>query len=76
TGNSYVADWLQGSHAIIAVNVFTADSVRFTRDDPSGTSTGMHAVYRGVRQGNTVQNGVVTWTQNGFSFSGFWQASW
>jgi hypothetical protein len=71
----YVADWPQGSHANIVATTFRSDSVVFTRDDPSGTSAGMHAVYRGVPSNGTV-NGIVTWTQNGFSFSGNWQASW
>ncbi|HEX8904986.1 MAG TPA: Ig-like domain-containing protein [Longimicrobiaceae bacterium] len=78
SGTTYTADWTQGSHAVITLNYFGPDSVRFTRDDPSGTSTGMHAVYRGVPNGATVPNGIVTWTPQGstFSFSGSWQASW
>ena len=71
----YVADWSDGSHANIVPTTFRADSVVFTRDDPSGTSVGMHAVYRGIPVSNSV-NGTVTWTQGGFSFSGGWQASW
>ncbi|MBV9108520.1 MAG: hypothetical protein JO306_03835, partial [Gemmatimonadetes bacterium] len=65
TGDHYVADWSQGSHANIQVVEFTNSYVKFVRDDPSGTSAGMHAVYTGLAQNNAVNNGVVTWTQGG-----------
>ena len=72
----YEADWPQGSHGVIVVNHFAADSVLLTRDDPSGTSAGIHAVYHGQPVGNSILNGIVTWTDNGQTFSGSWQASW
>ena len=71
----YVADWSQGSHAEIVVATFEKNSVVFIRDDPSGTSAGMHAFYSGPRTGNAV-NGTVTWTHNGQTFSGTWTATW
>jgi hypothetical protein len=71
----YEATWSQGSYAVIEATKFTADSVVFTRNDPSGTSAGMHAVYRGVPDDDSVV-GIVTWTQNGQTFSGQWIASW
>jgi len=73
----YVADWTNGSHAIIIPTVFELDSVVFTRDDPSGTSAGMHAVYRGAPTNGTISPGMVTWTDtNHFSFNGRWDAHW
>jgi hypothetical protein len=75
-GDHYVADWAQGSHATITVQRFDADMVIFVRDDPSGTSAGMHAVYQADPDGNSVTAGVVTWTHNGASFSGRWDADW
>lgn len=73
----YNAVWEQGSKAVISVERFDADSVRFSRFDPSGTSQGMRAVYRGAPVNRAVPGGRVTWTHvEGYSFSGFWNASW
>jgi hypothetical protein len=76
SGKQYVADWAQGSHAIIKVSRFDNTAVSFVRDDPSGTSAGMHAVYSGTPSGHSVRDGVVTWTYNGDTFSGTWTADW
>lgn len=76
SNGKYTADWSQGSHANIVATTYSPDQVVFTRDDPSGTSVGMHAVYHGVPASHTVNAGVVTWTQGGSSFSGNWQATW
>lgn len=72
----YNAVWQQGSQAVITVERFDADSVRFSRLDPSGTSQGMRATYRGVPVNRAVANASVVWTQNGFSFGGRWDATW
>jgi hypothetical protein len=73
----YNAVWQQGSQAVISVERFDADSVRFSRVDPSGTSQGMRAVYRGIPTNRAVQNAQVTWTHvQGYSFSGIWNATW
>jgi hypothetical protein len=73
----YNAVWQQGSKAVISVERFDADSVRFSRVDPSGTSQGMRAVYRGFPANRAVQNALVTWTHvQGYSFSGIWNATW
>ncbi|HEY0024318.1 MAG TPA: Ig-like domain-containing protein [Longimicrobium sp.] len=73
----YNAVWQQGSKAVISVERFDADSVRFSRVDPSGTSQGMKAVYRGLAANRAVQSGLVTWTHvEGYSFSGMWNATW
>jgi len=72
----YGARWEQGSRAVIQVVEFTSTQVVFVRDDPSGTSAGMHAVYRGTPSGGRVTDGTVTWTYGGQTFSGFWQATW
>jgi hypothetical protein len=74
-GGKYVADWAQGSHAVIDATMFTPESVVFTRNDPSGTSAGMHAVYRGTPVNNSVV-GDVTWQHNGVTIHGRWTASW
>ena len=73
-----MADWEQGSHAVIRAAVFGAKDVVFIRDDPSGSSAGMHAVYVGHVTGRTVafERGIVVWTQNGQSFPGRWTAEW
>jgi hypothetical protein len=71
----YVADWAQGSHAVIDATLFTPESVLFTRNDPSGTSAGMYAVYRGTPVNNSVV-GTVTWSRNGVTVSGHWTANW
>jgi hypothetical protein len=73
-GGRYLADWTNGSHAEIVINRFDADSIVFTRDDPSGVSAGMHAVYRGAPVGGRVRGGVVTWSRDGLTFSGPWEA--
>jgi hypothetical protein len=72
----YNATWVQGSRAVIRVGHFSADSVRFTRMDPAGTSAGMTAVYRGPVATGSVQAGTVTWTQNGLSVNGTWTGTW
>lgn len=72
----YNATWQQGSQAVIRVGHFSADSVRFNRVDPAGTSAGMTAVYRGSVAGRSVQGGMVTWTQPGAVFSGTWTGTW
>ena len=72
----YEAQWTQGSVAVITVDKFSSDSVVFIRNDPSGTTAGMHAVYRGVPIGAGVPNGTVTWTYGGQTYSGAWQANW
>lgn len=76
SNGQYHAHWPQGSQAVISVVRFNQDSVIFNRVDPAGTSAGMQAVYRAAPVGRSVQNGVVTWTYQGRTFSGFWKATW
>jgi len=71
----YNARWEQGSQAVIRVGHFSADSVRFEREDPAGTSSGTRAVYQGTVSERT-SAGIVTWTLGGTSFSGTWSALW
>lgn len=74
--NEYLATWQQGSHAEIKVESFTRSRITFVRDDPSGTSVGMHAVYEGVPVDRQVNNGTVTWSRNGEIVTGSWTAQW
>lgn len=76
TGDGYVADWEQGSHAEIRVTRFDGRRIVLVRKDPSGTSAGMQAVYEGTPRGRTVREGIVTWTYGGRTFSGTWMAEW
>jgi hypothetical protein len=75
-GNRYTAEWSQGSRAEIRVAKFDHKSIVFIRDDPSGTSAGMHAVYVGIPDGNTVRRGTVTWSHRGQTIIGRWTAEW
>ena len=76
-GSRYVADWDQGSHAEIRVGKWSDEDVVLIRDDPSGTSKGMHAVYVGSpRGGRVIEQGIVTWSHKGQRFSGRWTARW
>lgn len=72
----YVADWTQGSHAVIRAAAFGDRDVVLIRDDPSGTSAGMHAVYVGTATGSSVKDGVVVWSRNGEKIVGLWKAQW
>lgn len=77
SNGQYTAIWSQGSQAVIRVERFDTDSVRFVREDPAGTSAGMVAVYRGIPSPSGVTNGLVTWTPpNHYSFNGRWSANW
>jgi hypothetical protein len=72
----YRAEWPQGSRALIEVQHFGADSVVFTRSDYAGPTPQMRARYVGMPAGRVVLNGTVTWSNEGFTFSGRWQADW
>jgi hypothetical protein len=72
----YSASWSQRSAAKIEVYRFDRDSVAFVRNDPTGSSRGMHAEYLGARSGERSAAGVVTWTHGGSTFSGRWEAEW
>jgi hypothetical protein len=72
----YSATWSQGSHAIISVGQFSADSARFVRLDPDGTSAGMRALYRGNVVNRAVPGGGVVWNDGVNVFSGSWSATW
>lgn len=75
--SAYNATWSQGSTATVRVGHFSADSVRFHREDTPGTpSAGMSAVYTGHVEDGRVKSGTVTWTQHGSRFSGYWSADW
>lgn len=75
--DEYDAVWAQGSGAVITIERFDADSAVFMRTDkPGTTSAGMVAMYRGRVQGSAVIDGRVTWSHNGITVSGSWNATW
>lgn len=76
SGDGYDAQFDQGSVARIEVENFRDEFVHFSRTDYAGTSEGMTAVYMGTVTGTGVERGLVTWTHNGVTFSGYWTADW
>lgn len=75
-GGHYRAVWTQGSEANIEIERFDRDVVVFTRSDDVGPTPKMQARYVGVREGRAVRDGHVTWTNEGLTYSGRWQAEW
>lgn len=72
----YIAQWPQGSEAIITVVRFDATGVVFDRRDTEGPTPDMVARYTGIPEGREVQDGVVRWTTGGWTFQGSWRATW
>jgi hypothetical protein len=75
-GGGYQARWSQGSVAEIQVLRFERDEIAFSRLDPSGTSEGMRAEYRGRMTGEHSAAGTVVWRRNGEVARGSWEATW
>ena len=73
-GDHFNADWDNGATATIKVEKWDTTGVVLTRYDSTGSSAGLSARYEGQLNGNTIENGVVTWTWNDNTWSGTWRA--
>ena len=76
SANSYHAQWQNGASASLSIDRFDATWVILSRYDTSGVSSGLSAVYIGRRNNNQVTNGQVTWSWQGRSWTGTWNANW
>lgn len=72
----YSASWDNGATAMITVENWGTTGVVLTRYDSGGSSAGLSARYEGQINGNTIENGKVTWTWKGSTWSGTWNANW
>jgi hypothetical protein len=75
-GNQYYANWENGATATLNVDSWGASGVVITRYDSGGSSAGLSARYEGQLNGNAIGNGKVTWTWNGSTWGGTWNANW
>lgn len=75
-GGRYSAQWPQGSRSVITPTAFTTGRVEFEREDTSGPTAGMHAVYSGRPAGNAVEGGEVAWITGSQIVLGTWTANW
>ncbi len=75
-GDHYIAEWDNGATALLNIERCSPTDIVLTRYDSGGSSAGLSARYEGQISGNAVRNGRVTWTWNGNSWSGTWEASW
>ena len=75
-GDHYNAQWENGALATIKIEKWGTTGVVLTRYDSTGSSAGLSARYEGQLSGNTIQNGVETYTYKGFTGSGTWNANW
>jgi hypothetical protein len=75
-GDHYNAQWENGASATIKVEKWGTTGVVLTRYDSTGSSAGLSGRYEGQLSGNTIQNGVLTYTYKGFTGSGTWNANW
>ena len=71
-GGGFKARWENGATALLTIEEFGRD-VRIRRTDTS--SQKLTAIYTGIRSGTKIE-GKVTWTSNGQSWSGTWNAEW
>lgn len=71
--NQYDAKWENGAEATLNVVSWDASSVVIERNDKAESFSGH---YEGQLNGNNIKNGKVTWSQNGNSWSGTWNANW
>ena len=74
--NCFKATWINGAVATLTVDHWGPADVVVSRIDPSGVSAGLSARYEGQIDGNKIENGKVTWTWLGFTWSGTWNANW
>jgi hypothetical protein len=71
--NQYDAKWENGAKATLNVVSWDASGVVIERNDKDVSFSGH---YEGQLNGNNIENGKVTWSQNGNSWSGTWNANW
>lgn len=74
-GDQFNAQWDNGASAALNVERWDNGAVVLTRYDTEGSSAGLSARYEGRCTGNHVE-GTVTWTWNGSTWSGTWNANW
>jgi hypothetical protein len=74
-GDQFNAQWDNGASSELNVERWDNDAVVLTRYDTEGSSAGLSARYEGRCTGKHVE-GTVTWTWNGSTWSGTWNASW
>ncbi len=74
--NTYLAQWTQGSQAVVTVVQLDSRAAIFTRKDTGGPTADMVARYIGFADGKTVQKGQVRWTTGGLTFYGTFDAQW
>lgn len=72
-GDHFNANWDNGATATIKVEQWDTTGVVLTRYDSTGSSAGLSARYEGQLNGSIIDNGVVTWTWNGNTWSGTWR---
>ncbi len=75
SGN-FEAKWDNGAAATLKLGKFDGKEVRITRNDQSGASKGLQAVYTGRITATGIVDGKVTWTWGGRSWSGAGKADW
>ena len=71
-GGGFKARWENGATAVLTIEEFGRD-VRLRRTDTG--SEKLTAIYTGIRSGTKIE-GKVTWTANGQTWSGTWNAEW
>jgi len=70
-GDQYYANWENGDIATLNVDSWGASGVVITRYE-----AGLSGRYEGQLNGNTIDNGKATWTWNGSTYIGTWNANW
>jgi hypothetical protein len=75
-GDHYIAEWDNGATALLNIERCSPTDIVLTRYDSGGSSAGLSARYVAQISGNAIRNGRVTWTWNGNTWSGTWEASW
>ncbi len=75
-GDHYIAEWDNGATAVLNIERCSPTDIVLTRYDSAGSSAGLSARYEGQISGNAIRNGRVTWSWNGNTWSGTWEASW
>jgi len=65
------ARWQNGTQAVLRLDAWDGQRIQISRLDASGPTTGLRAVYSGVRQGSLIQ-GQVHWYWPGGHRQGKW----